>query len=138
MSTITVRALDPITFEPQMGNGQNNFISDRDAVIQIINTRLRLFEGEWFLNLLDGLPMFKLNSSIPAILGGSGSSVNLQLIINTISSRISQSPYVTAMSSVTATYQNRQFKYSATVQTQFGTVTVTNSPGSSATLMAST
>lgn len=138
MATITVRRIDPVTFEPSYGNGQADFIADLDAVIQILNTRLRLFQGEWFLNLDDGLPMFKLNPSISQILGASGNVDSIKTIINLISSRISTSPFVTNISSVVASYQNRRLKYTATVQTQFGTVVVNNSPGSAATLVAST
>jgi hypothetical protein len=132
MATITVRAIDPVTFEPQQGNGQNNFISDLAAIVQIINTRLRLFQGEWFLNLLDGLPLFQ------SIEGSSGDARNIQLIINLISNRISQTIGVTSISQVTSSYQNRHFKYSAVVQTQFGVIVVNNSPGTTATLSAST
>jgi len=134
MPQISVRAIDPVTFEPQQGNGHANFIHDQAAVVQIINTRLRLFQGEWFLNLVDGLPMFKLNPSIQAILGGSGNANNIQVIINLITSRIAQSPFVTNVTAVNASYFNRRFKYSAKVQTAFGTVVVTNSPGASATI----
>lgn len=138
MATITVRRIDPVTFEPQYGNGQNDFISDLAAVVQIINTRLRLFQGEWFLDLSDGLPMFRINPATGAILGASGNINSIQTIVDLISSRISQSPYVTAITSVNASYLNRKLSYSAVVQTTFGTVTVNNSQGSSATLVAST
>jgi hypothetical protein len=132
MATITVRAIDPVTFEPQQGNSQSNFISDLDAVVQIINTRLRLFQGEWFLNLLDGLPLFQ------SIEGSSGGARNIQIITNLISNRIRQSPHVTLISSVTSSYLNRSYKYSAIVQTEFGLITISNSPGSLATLATST
>jgi hypothetical protein len=131
MATITTRALDPVTWNPQYGNGQNNFISDLQAMVQIIACRLKLFQGEWFLNLLDGLPMFQ------SMLGSSASPQNIQAIINIISSRISQTQYVTKIISVSASYQNRQFKFSATVQTQFGIVYVYNTPGSAASLTTS-
>jgi hypothetical protein len=128
MATITVRKLDPVTWEPQFGNGQENFISDLEAVTQIIATRLKLFQGEWFLNLEDGLPLFQ------SILGSSGSQRNITVITNLIAARILGTPYVTAIVSITATYQNRKFVFSATVATQFGVVTVSNSPGTSAIL----
>lgn len=130
MPVITVRSLDPITNEPLQGNGQNNFISDLQAVAQIIRTRLLLFQGEWFLNLLDGLPLLQ------SILGSSGNSTNLQFIINIISQRILQTPFVNSISSVTASYLSRNFSFSAKVETQFGVVYVTNSPGSNAILIA--
>jgi hypothetical protein len=123
MATITVRALSP-TGEPLMGNQQNNFISDLAAVAQIIRTRLLLFQGEWFLNLNDGLPMFN------GILGSSGDPRNLQTIIAIIRQRIQATPYVTNVLDVSASFQNRQFVFSAEVQTQFGVVTVSNAQGS--------
>lgn len=131
MATITVRKLDPNTWEPLQGNGLGNFISDLDAVAQIIATRLKLFQGEWFLNLSDGLPLFQ------RILGTSGAERNLQVITNLISQRILQTVFVTAINSITATYVNRKFTFTAQVQTSFGPLTVTNDPGSSATLSSS-
>jgi hypothetical protein len=132
MATITVRALNPVTWEPQQGNGQSNFLSDLQAVTQIIATRLRLFKGEWFLNLDDGLPMFN------GILGSSGSQRNLAIITNLISARILGTPYVLSIAEIESSYFNRNFTFKATVVTQFGTVTVTNSPGTSATLSTTT
>ena len=130
MATITVRALGP-TGDPLQGNGLNCFISDLAAVTQIISTRLKMFEGEFWENMLDGLPLFQ------QILGSSGSQRNLQVIVGLISQRISGTVYVTGINSVTATFQNRKLVYSAQVQTSFGVVYVNNSPGSSATLTAS-
>lgn len=132
MAVITVRAIDPATFDPFQGNGQENFIADLQAVVQIINTRLRLFQGEWFLNLLDGLSMFQ------SILGSPGSARNLQVIINLISQRIQQTPHVINVSNIKASYQNRRFAFAAKVTTEFGTINVTNSPGSTASLTAQT
>jgi hypothetical protein len=128
MAQITVRALDPVTWEPQQGNGQNNFLEDLQAVTQIIATRLKLFQGEWFLNMEDGLPMFQ------QILGSSGSVRNLQVIINLISARILGTPFVTSITNITAEFQDRKFTYKAVVATEFGTVIVQNAPGSSASL----
>jgi hypothetical protein len=122
--TITVRKLNPVTWEPMCGNGQNNFISDREAVAQILAQRLKLFQGEWWENLLDGLPMFQ------SILGTSGSEKNLQVIIGLISERITQTIGVTNINSIQATYQNRKFVFNAEVQTEFGVVFLTNSPAS--------
>jgi len=128
MATITVRALD-FNGEPLQGNGQNNFISDLAAVTQIIGTRLKLFVGEWFLNTSDGLALFQ------SILGSSGSLRNLQVIVNLISTRISSfTPYVTGIPIVNASYQNRNFIFSAKVETVFGIVYVTNAPANSSIL----
>jgi hypothetical protein len=129
VATITVRALGP-NGDPLQGNGQNCFISDLAAVTQIIGTRLKMFEGEFWQNLLDGLPLFQ------QILGSSGSQRNLQVIIGLISQRITGTVFVTGINSISATYTNRNFVFNAVVQTQFGVVYVNNSPASSATLTA--
>lgn len=128
MATITVRAVDPITGEPLQGNGQSNFLFDLAAIVQIIRTRLLLFTGEWFLNLLDGLPMFQ------SILGSSGSSANIEVVINIICQRIQGTPFVNSVNRVVASYQNRKFTFSAEAETPFGTVFISNVPGSSSTL----
>lgn len=125
MATITVRALDS-NGEPIQGNGQNCFISDLAAVTQIIKTRLLLFEAEFWENVQDGLPLFQ------QILGASGSPRSLQVITNLISQRISGTIGVTGVTSINATYQSRKFTFSAQVQTQFGTVFISNAPASSA------
>jgi hypothetical protein len=136
MATITVRALNPVTWEPQQGNGQNNFISDLQAVAQIIAQRLRLFTGEWFLNLLDGTPMFQTPNSF-GILGGQANSGNIQLMIAAISQRVSQTIYVTQANILSATYLNRQLQITLSALTPFGTIYITNAPGAQAQLGSS-
>lgn len=37
----------------------NSFVQDSPATIQAVATRLRLFRGEFFLNLDDGIPYFQ-------------------------------------------------------------------------------
>lgn len=37
----------------------NSFIRDSEATIQAVYTRLRIFQGEWFLNLNEGVPYFQ-------------------------------------------------------------------------------
>lgn len=128
MATITVRKLDPVTWDPQYGNGQKNFISDMDAVTQIINTRLRLFQGDWFLNLLDGLPMFQ------RILGKGASGADIEIIINIITQRIQNTIFVNSVNVISVSYQNRSFVYKASAQTPFGTVFILFSPGAQANL----
>jgi hypothetical protein len=126
MPTITVRALDPVTWDPLQGNGQANFLSDLQAMAQIIRSRLLLFKGEWFLDLGDGLPMFG------GILGTQASAKNIQAITNMITSRIATTVFVIAVTNVSAAYQNRYYFYKAQVQTQFGTLFISNQPSRAA------
>ena len=124
MATITVRKLDPVTWEPIWGNGQQNFISDIDAVAQIIAQRLKLFEGEWWADTTDGLPLWQ------KILGYRGGANNQQAINLLIQNRILGTPHVVSLSSVQSSYvpETRSYNFYCEVQTQFGVVTVTNMP----------
>lgn len=119
-----VVASTPSTYEPLYGNGVQNFISDLAAVAQIIQTRLRLFEGEWWAAQNDGLPLWQ------DILGQSGGPRNQQQIELVITSRIKGTPYVQGVSNVKVNYNVsiRSLTYYAEVQTQFGVVVATNIP----------
>jgi hypothetical protein len=117
-ATISVRALDPITWEPLQGNGQSCFIYNLAAVAQILAQRLKLFEGEWWEDLGDGLPLFQ------SILGAAGGQRNLQVVIELISQRITQTVFVTGISSLTAAYKGRKLTFACTVETQFGSVSL--------------
>lgn len=123
MSTITYRSLGPNN-DPLFGQGQANFLSDADAVAQAILTRLRLFQGEWWASLNEGLPLWQ------SILGKSGSLSNIQeaeLLIQTV---ILGTPYVTGITNQDISFDSttRSFAYSATVETQFGQVQIANTP----------
>jgi len=120
MATVTVRKLDPQTWEPQFGSGQSNFISDLEAATQIIATRLKLFQTEWWLDVSDGLPMFQ------SIEGASGSPLNVVLITNIIAARIRTTQYVTDVTFIAAELVNRRYSFSCDVSTQFGSLNVTN------------
>jgi hypothetical protein len=124
MASITVRKLDPVTWEPLNGNGQANFISDIDAVGQIIAQRLKLFEGEWWESLTEGLPLWQ------GILGYGGGGNNQQAINLLIQETILGTPFVTGLSDVQSKYNpsDRSYNFYAVAQTQFGAIVVTNIP----------
>jgi hypothetical protein len=129
--TISVRQLGP-NHDPLWGNNQNNLIIDLQAVAQIIETSLLLFQGEWWENLTEGLPLFQ------SILGSNNGKKSdaVALIINT---RILQVPYVLSIFNIVTTYSsNRQFTYSSSVNTQFGTLNINFTPGLAATIPAAT
>lgn len=119
MSTIRVRRLDE-NWDPCFGNGQNDYVFDGEAVAQIIESRLRLWLQEWWEDQDEGLPMFQ------KILGKMGSS---QAIADRlIQKRILETPYVTGLVSFESSFDisTRAYICSAYVNTEFGTITVTN------------
>lgn len=119
MATITVRQLDT-NWDPIAGNGQSNFLTDIDAVAQIIAQRIKLLQGEWWENINAGTPLFQ------SILGAAGSGSHPQTIALLLSQRILGTPYVTGVSNVSTSYNasTRAFQFSCAVETQFGTLGV--------------
>jgi hypothetical protein len=120
MPTIAVRNMGP-NYDPLYGNGQGNFLYDAYAVAQIIGTTLRLFQGEWWENLLDGVPMFQ------SILGQGGAS-DTATISAILQNAIYGVPYVNQITGLNVNYnpQNRDLTFSCTVLTAFGAMLITN------------
>jgi hypothetical protein len=118
--TILVRTLDS-TWDPVRGNGLSNFLTDLDAVAQIVAQRLKLLQGEWFENTSLGLPLFQ------SILGVASTSRAVSLLIQ---QQILGTPYVTGINSFSIAYGagGRTYQFSAQVQTAFGPLTVSNTP----------
>jgi hypothetical protein len=113
--TILVRTLNA-DWDAQRGNGLSNFLTDVNAVAQIIAQRLKLFQGEWFANTSLGVPWFQ------NILGQSTTTQAVSLIIR---EQILAVPYVTGITQFNCTYSaTRSFSFSATVSTLFGDVSV--------------
>lgn len=120
--SITVRTLGS-DGEPQFGQGQANFLTDADAVGQIIRTRLLLFQGEWWENRLDGTPWWQ------EVLGkgGAGRPGVIDLILQ---ERILSVPFVTGLQNVNSGFNpsDRSFAYSAQALTAFGVTIPVNIP----------
>jgi hypothetical protein len=114
--SIIVRDQGP-NWDAQRGQGLSNFLTDINAVAQIINSRLRLFQGEWYQNTNLGTPMFQ------SLLGKSITSQGVALILR---EQIIATPFVLDISSMQVTFSagGRQFTFSAVVDTVFGAVTV--------------
>ena len=117
------QANDPI-FDPTAA------LTNLQACQQAIYTRLELFLGEWWEDLGLGLPVFQ------SMLGQLGSQQGLAAMQLAVQQNVSGAPYVTAVTSVDATFNNVTGALSITVtaQTVFGVVTVTVVPGLSASL----
>jgi hypothetical protein len=119
--TITVRQLNTANGlrDPMRGQGLSNFLSDIDAVAQIITQKILLFLGEWWESLSIGTPMFQ------SILGVANTSAGVGLILRT---QILATPYVTDVQNLTVNYSGttRAYTFSATVITSFGPLQMTN------------
>jgi hypothetical protein len=114
-STISAIALDA-NYEPIFAS-QQALLIDLDAVAQTIGTTLRLFQGEWWESLTDGTPLFQ------SILGPGRQLAAVAAVIRT---RILSVPFVTSISNVSISLNraSRALSYSCSVQTAFGTITV--------------
>ena len=119
MSTIRVRRLDE-NWDPVYGSGVDDYLFDQEAVMQIIQSRLRLWQEEWWENLKEGLPMFQ------RILGKLGTSK--AIVDRLIQNRILGSPYVISVTKFVSEFngESRRYECEATVNTEFGTFVVTN------------
>ena len=119
MSTIRVRRLDE-NWDPVYGNGQGDYITDIDAVSQILQSRLRLWLAEWWENTADGLPM------VQKILGKV--QKDKTLTDRLIQKRISETlpGIVTGIKSFVSTFENRIYSCTVYVNTIFGTIAISN------------
>lgn len=109
------RRLSP-TGDYMFGYGNTSFVTDIDAVRQAIYTKLKMFEGEWWENLTDGLPFFQ------QIAGSRDKST----IDSLVKARILQTPNVTGISSFSSSISStRKYTATAAVNTAYGTVEVT-------------
>jgi hypothetical protein len=123
MASISVRNNGP-NGDPLWGQNQLNFLTDLQAVTQLIQQRLLLFLGEWFANLNDGTPYFQTILGRPA---------NMQAINLALTQRILGTAFVSSVLNVESTFNTNSqlpfgYGFTATVQTQFGVVSVTNIP----------
>ncbi len=96
------------------GQGALEYLTDVNAVAQAIKTRLRLLQNEWWENLTEGLPLFTRlltarNTETAALL---------------IRERILSTPHVTAITDYTAERSGNGYAFTATVETGFGKLRV--------------
>jgi hypothetical protein len=91
-------------------------IDTPQTVAQAILTRLKLWQGEWFLDITDGTPYLQ------SILG-KPYALNPDVYIK---QRILTTPEVTSILSYTSNFDGgtRAYTFSATVATAYGTATV--------------
>ena len=112
-----VRKKNPVTGR-QFGHGSQDFwINSVDGVGQCIITRLLLWQSQWYLNLPDG------TRYLTRVLGRfTGATADAE-----IQSRILGTTGVTSIVNYSSSLDRntRRWNVNATVQTQFGQITVT-------------
>lgn len=126
-ATIMVQQIDA-NCDPIEGPNGPVFLSDLDAVAQIIYTTLRLLLGEWFQNLTIGFPLFQ------SLIGASGSPTDQAGVMLIIQQTILSCPYVLQIVDFRFEFNSATMAstFTAIVSTAFGSIVVTNAPGSSA------
>jgi hypothetical protein len=118
--------------DPIEGANGPVFLSDLDAVAQIIYTTLRLLLGEWWENLTIGFPLFQ------SLIGSSGSPTNQAGVMLIIQQTILSCPYVLQIVDFSFVHNTATLNstFTANVSTVFGNLIVSNAPGSSAQVTA--
>jgi len=120
---ILVRSLGPNN-DPLWGQGSQNFIADILALEQLLATRFRLFQGEWFANTADGTPYWQNILAQP--IGNNTQAINLLL-----TQRALNTPFVTGVVNVGSTFNptTGNFTFNIAVQTSLGAiVNISNFP----------
>lgn len=112
------RRLTP-TGDYTFGQNKLDYLADKEAVAQAIQTRLKLLLGEWWEDQADGLPLFEqilLQRNTP------GGRQTIDLLIR---ERIMDTPHVLEILSFTSWTEGRQYKAEISVDTDFGRLTET-------------
>lgn len=100
------------------GRGARNFLVDSPlAVAQAVLTRLKLWQGEWFLDLAAGTPWLQQVLGKPRGPGSPDAAIR---------ARITGTPFVTRLTDYASSYTatTRSFTVSGKITTAFGPVTV--------------
>jgi hypothetical protein len=106
------------------GHGQADFYKDQpEAVGQAVKTRLWLFRGEWFLDLIEGMPWggFPLNDFVVAQGQVLGAGTRLTRDV-AVKMRVLETPGVVGISNYDSTIDSdaRSFSVSMTIDTIYG------------------
>jgi len=104
----------------KFGRGQQDITYGLFAVGQAVKTRLLLLKEEWWENTEDGLPLFQ------QILSQPGSNKNIVIVDSLIKERIIGTIDVTSIESFTSTYENRSYSFTTTINTNYGTTTLSS------------
>ncbi len=97
---------------------------DKEAVAQTVSTRLKLFLGEYFRDITDGVPWFEKEDGSEGILGKGYSLVQVEAILR---NRITRTEGVLKLLRFSLDYDEntRKMSVGAAVLTTYGTEEIT-------------
>lgn len=100
-----------------LGSGADFLINSPEAIAQAVSTRLKLWRGEWFIDKSDGTPWAE------DVLGKRQQGRSPDAAIK---QRILKTQGVTAIESYSSAFDgdSRRFSVEATISTQYGTATI--------------
>lgn len=117
MASVKYRRLDG-EGDMVFGSGLNAFLTDLEAVTQSVQTRLKLLRGEWWERPQDGLPLFQ------RILGKPCTDAQREAVDLILIETIADTRHVTGVSNAKSWFDGRAYRFTCSVQTEFGTTTV--------------
>ena len=102
-----------------LGHGQSDFLVDIEAVPQAIQTKLNLFQGEWWEDLSEGLPYYQ-DIAGQFIKNDEDKDIITRLYCN----RISDVEQVNSFLSLDPQFdvEKRQYSLKADINTTYGTI----------------
>ena len=117
MFSCKYRALDA-SGDMVFGRGAAAFLTGAQAVRQALETRLRLFCGEWWESPDEGLPLFQ------QMLGRPQTQAQKELMDLLVTERIADTRKVTRVYDAQSALDGRTYRFTCNVQTEFGETTV--------------
>jgi len=111
--------------EPQFGQSQKDFLQGIDAVAQAIQTRLRLFTGEWWEDQKDGLPVW---TQIIGFGGNNKDKIGTVITKRILETKLNDTRLVSGMSNVVNDFNGitRKYTYTGSAKSIYGLITITN------------
>ena len=104
----------------QFGHSLQDITYGVYAVAQAVKTRLLLFQGEWWEDMENGLPLFQ------RIIGQRFSQQDTSIVDSLIKERIITTENVAGISDFQSSYSpdSRNYSFECTIQTPFGNAVV--------------
>jgi len=95
---------------------KDNYVTEIDAIVIAVQSKLTLLVGEWWEDLEDGLPYFQ------HIIGSSGSKESIRGIDLLIQERILEVADVISIDDFTSSFDNieRKYTFTCSLETSYG------------------